>query len=414
MPDAGIELKRVVDLVTQSEVDSGVYTLIDSVSGAVKKYPLGSFIASVAPIFDATAAYSAGDYCNYNGQIYRFTADHAAGSWTGSDATAVNVGEELTDLKAEINNVLSEDLKQALLQIAMHVVYVDEHGQDYYDELENALYTPADLVSISAVYTQSGTVYDTDTLDSLKSDLVVTAHMSDTTTRIVTRYTLSGTLTVGESTISVVYEGKTTTFTVTVSDHRQVPTDYTWLYEAKNGTLLRDDSYISFVIGSGTVTENISDDLLYIKVDGSEANAQYRLSDTTTTDATLSCRAKVLTGGANPEKHDGRCISLTLSNGSSGAGFNIWPLNDLLNSTTWTGNTENSRQYIPTNIPQDDFHIFEISLHSGVMALTIDGETIYTSSDLNAWYTTMNRFMVHNWNVNSSSVYVDWIAYKEN
>ena len=40
MPDAGIELKRVVDLVTQSDVDSGVYTLIDSVSGAVKKYPL--------------------------------------------------------------------------------------------------------------------------------------------------------------------------------------------------------------------------------------------------------------------------------------------------------------------------------------------------------------------------------------
>ena len=105
MPDAGIELKRVVDLVTQSEVDSGVYTLIDSTTGAVKKYPLGSFIASVAPIFDSTAAYTAGSYCNYNGQIYKFTADHAAGSWTGSDATAVNVGGELTDLKADLNNV---------------------------------------------------------------------------------------------------------------------------------------------------------------------------------------------------------------------------------------------------------------------------------------------------------------------
>lgn len=105
MPDAGIELKRVVDLVTQSDVDSGVYTLIDSVSGAVKKYPLGSFIASVAPIFDATAAYSAGDYCNYNGQIYRFTADHAAGSWTGSDATAADIGAELSNLKQEISKV---------------------------------------------------------------------------------------------------------------------------------------------------------------------------------------------------------------------------------------------------------------------------------------------------------------------
>lgn len=75
------------------------------------------------------------------------------------------------------------------------------------------------LSSISAVYTQSGTVYDTDTLDSLKADLVVTAHYSDSSTAIVpsTDYTLSGTLTVGTSTITVSYGGKTTTFNVTVT-----------------------------------------------------------------------------------------------------------------------------------------------------------------------------------------------------
>lgn len=77
----------------------------------------------------------------------------------------------------------------------------------------------ATLESISAVYTQSGTVYDTDSLDSLKSDLVVTATYSDSSTETVpsTDYTLSGTLTEGTSTIYVVYGGKTTTFTVTVS-----------------------------------------------------------------------------------------------------------------------------------------------------------------------------------------------------
>ena len=77
----------------------------------------------------------------------------------------------------------------------------------------------AELSYISAVYTQSGTVYDTDTLDSLKSDLVVTAHYSDSTTSTVasTDYTLSGTLTVGTSTITVTYLEKTTTFNVTVS-----------------------------------------------------------------------------------------------------------------------------------------------------------------------------------------------------
>ena len=112
---------------------------------------------------------------------------------------------------------LTEAMKQALLQIARKVAYIDEHGQTYYDALYNALYPPAELVSISAVYTQSGAVYATDTLDSLRSDLVVTAHMSDSTTMTVTDYTLSGTLTVGTSTITVSYGGKTTTFNVTVS-----------------------------------------------------------------------------------------------------------------------------------------------------------------------------------------------------
>ena len=74
----------------------------------------------------------------------------------------------------------------------------------------------ATLESISAVYTQSGNVLDTDTLDSLKDNLVVTATYSDTSTAVVTSYTLSGTLTTGTSTITVAYSGKTTTFNVTV------------------------------------------------------------------------------------------------------------------------------------------------------------------------------------------------------
>lgn len=75
------------------------------------------------------------------------------------------------------------------------------------------------LNSITAVYTQSGTVYDTDTLDSLKTDLVVTATYSDSSTQTVPAadYTLSGTLTAGISTITVSYGGKTAMFDVTVS-----------------------------------------------------------------------------------------------------------------------------------------------------------------------------------------------------
>ena len=76
------------------------------------------------------------------------------------------------------------------------------------------------LTGIEAVYTQSGTVYDTASLDDLKFDLVVTASYDDSTTETIADYTLSGTLAEGTSTITVTYGGFTDTFTVTVTSSR--------------------------------------------------------------------------------------------------------------------------------------------------------------------------------------------------
>lgn len=47
--------------------------------------------AMIAPEFDAATAYNAGDVVTYNDDLYKFTADHAAGAWTGSDVSAVTV-----------------------------------------------------------------------------------------------------------------------------------------------------------------------------------------------------------------------------------------------------------------------------------------------------------------------------------
>lgn len=113
---------------------------------------------------------------------------------------------------------LTADVKEALLNCFEHVAWTDEHGQDYVDALEAALYPPANLLSISAVYTQSGAVYNTDSLDDLKSDLVVEANYDNGTSAVVTNYTLSGTLVEGTSVITVTYGGKTTTFSVTVTE----------------------------------------------------------------------------------------------------------------------------------------------------------------------------------------------------
>ena len=77
------------------------------------------------------------------------------------------------------------------------------------------------LESIEATYTQGQTVvYPTTSLDSLKTNLVVVATYDDTSTQTLQAndYTLSGTLTVGTSTVTVTYENKTDTFSVVVSE----------------------------------------------------------------------------------------------------------------------------------------------------------------------------------------------------
>ena len=149
-----------------------------------------------------------------------------------SNGQAVDSGYLMSELS------ITDAVKVALLNCFAHTAWIDGNGQTYYDALEDALYPPANLVSISAVYTQSGTVYDNQTLDSLKSDLVVSANWDDGTTTTVTNYTLSGTLVEGTSTITVAYGGKTTTFNVTV-------TAETFIYKLSNPTVFDGTNYIN-------------------------------------------------------------------------------------------------------------------------------------------------------------------------
>lgn len=115
---------------------------------------------------------------------------------------------------------VTDAVKLALLRIANNVWY-DEDGKSaaYVKALEDALFPPANLASIAAVYTQSGDVYDTDDLDSLKADLVVTATMTGGTTKTVAaaNYFLDGKMKPGTQTITVSYGGQTTTFDVLVT-----------------------------------------------------------------------------------------------------------------------------------------------------------------------------------------------------
>ena len=245
---------------------------------------------------------------------------------------AVQRAEDAADRAEEAaESGLTDNVKQALLQLARKVAYIDEHGQDYYDDLYDALYevtgltldvssislgtigatsqitattvpsgatvtwvssdtsvatvsnglvtavgygsatitasagnltaqcsvviAQATVTSISAVYTPSGTIYETDipALDTLKNDLAVTAHWSDDTTSTVTDYALSGTLSAGSNTITVSYGGQTTTITVTVVALSSISAVYT-----QSGTVY-DTASLDDLKADLVVTANFAD-----------------------------------------------------------------------------------------------------------------------------------------------------------
>lgn len=181
---------------------------------------------ALAPVFSVSTAYSAGDHVLYNGVLYCFDADHAAGAWTGSDATAVTIGGELSDLKADLNHVgLTQSVKVALLACFEHCAWIDDDGQDYYDALETALYE-SDYPMITATFNPgSAVIYTDDTLNSLKQYITVTYYSAYGATGVTVAaadYTLSGTLTEGQNVIRVSYNDLSTTFVVTAIDYYNI------------------------------------------------------------------------------------------------------------------------------------------------------------------------------------------------
>lgn len=118
-----------------------------------------------------------------------------------------------------VTGTFTNAAKRALIALLEKVAFKITDGREYLDALENELSVPV-VTSISAAFTQgSAVIYDTDSLDTLKQYLVVTATYFDSTTEVLADsvYTLSGNLEAGESTITVSYGGKTDTFDVVVS-----------------------------------------------------------------------------------------------------------------------------------------------------------------------------------------------------
>lgn len=271
------------------------------------------------------------------------------------------------------------------------------------------------LSSISAAYTQSGTVYDGDTLDSLKDDLVVTAHYSDSSTQTVPAadYTLSGTLTVGTSTITVSYGGKTTTFNVVVTEG-EWGTDYTWLYKASDGALLSARTDLVTATNSNA-TETISDGNLNISISPDTTKSKYiryDLVDTTSTNAKLSAKFRINSLAMRSRMAYG--FRLQLSNGTNGIMFYEYWDGRNFKLLTYSGDTLTD----VADLQFDTWYIAEVEKNNGTFAIKLNGETVYTSTTPATYYCTANRIQIQNSGSDvgetNTDVDISWIAFKDN
>lgn len=148
-------------------------------------------------------------------------------TWTNNaglpNPPTINIKGAKGDPGTPGSGALTDAQKQAILQLAQKVAYIDDQGQTYYDDLYDAFYGSAPaptLTSITASYTQTGTIYTTDSVDVIpqRGTLVVAAHYDDgSSAAVASGYTLAGTLTEGTSTVTVSYQGLTTTITVQVT-----------------------------------------------------------------------------------------------------------------------------------------------------------------------------------------------------
>ena len=89
--------------------------LIATIPGKAQK-------ADIAPEFSTETAYNTGDLVYYNGALYEFTADHAAGAWSTDDTQAATIGGELDQLKSgliDVNSNLTNLIKSGSISITI-------------------------------------------------------------------------------------------------------------------------------------------------------------------------------------------------------------------------------------------------------------------------------------------------------
>lgn len=223
-PSSGIPKTDLAQDVQTSlgKADTALQTApVQSVAGKTGAVTLGAGDVG----FSSSEEYNEGTVGAELSELNRHLSDKQ-----NAPATAGTAGQVL-GLDSNLNPTwmdqagLNVTQKLAFLNCFEHVAWTDASGATYYDELYSVLINPEMIASISASYENEGAVYPSNPIDDLRQYITVTATYSDSSTKTVSAYTISGTLTVGSSVLTIGYLGKTATITVTVTQERKSDMD---------------------------------------------------------------------------------------------------------------------------------------------------------------------------------------------
>ena len=108
----GAVVANVYQSTTDAVIDPGtiipdISELIAEIEEVVASIPADytSLWAAIAPVFSSSNNYSVGEYVTYNENLYRFVANHNAGSWSSSDVITMTLGTGIGDAERAIKAI---------------------------------------------------------------------------------------------------------------------------------------------------------------------------------------------------------------------------------------------------------------------------------------------------------------------
>lgn len=309
------------------------------------------------------------------------------GNWVGipalkgapTDEQVQDAVDDYLDTQAATAGFFTNAAKHSLLDLLEKVSYTTSDARQYLTALSNELFN-IPVSSISASFSQGqNVVYNTDSLDSLRQYLTVTATYIDSTSETVSAYTLTGTLSPGTSTITVNYGGKTDTISVTVIKG--------FLYVTADGKFSAQPYVTRLDNTTNSMTESITPngtEMYSPKVTTVTGQFAYRLNDFDfTSSADVTVEFMIVDIGyfstSNTTSPGQLYFHLTDGTNSCFAGFCRYGANNAdVKIRTATGSSVAYQDVVSLNT----WHTLRMIVSSGKQTISLDGTNVISDADL--------------------------------